>query len=242
MRDRVLPDPVATQLGGDLAGREDHDPVAEAFQLPDVGRHDDHPGARVSHLPEDAVDLGPGADVDSRGRLVRQQQRDALVEQRPGQQDLLLVTPGQAQHVGVDRGGLDGQAVPLRLDGPGLGALVHHPPAAELAERGDHRVLPDRQCPEEALAEPVRGQVHHARLQRGVRLAWLERHAAQVRPAGRGPQPRQRAQEFALPVAHDAGQPDDLARRGGQRDVVEGPGGKVLHGQHRGITRPGAGA
>ena len=39
---------LAAQFGDDLAGGEDHDPVAEPFQLPDVGGHDDHGGAPAS--------------------------------------------------------------------------------------------------------------------------------------------------------------------------------------------------
>ena len=74
VRDGVLPDLVAAQLGDDVAGGEDRDPVAEAFQLPDVGGHDDHRGAGVGHLAQDAVDLGPRADVDALGRLLGQQQ------------------------------------------------------------------------------------------------------------------------------------------------------------------------
>ena len=77
--------------------------------------------------------------------------------------------------------------------------------------------------------------------QRGVRAARLERHAAQVSAAGRAAQPGQRAEELALPIAHDPGQPDDLPGRRGQRDVVESAGGKVPHGQHRGLRRPGGG-
>ena len=115
---------LAAEFGHHLAGGEDHDPVAEPFQLPGIGGHDDHAGACVGGLAQDAVDLGPGADVDALGRLLGEQQRGPLVEQRPGQQHLLLVAAGQAEHVGVDGRRLDGQVLALRFDGAGLGSLA----------------------------------------------------------------------------------------------------------------------
>ena len=236
MRDGVLADLLAAEFGHHLTGGEDGDPVTEPVKLPQVGGHDDDAGARIGDLAEDAVDLGPGAHVDALRRLLGEHQRGLLVQQRPGQQYLLLVAAGQAEHVGVDGRRLDGQVLPLRLHGPGLGARPHHAPAAELPERRDQGVLPYRQRPEQALAEPVSGQVHHARVQRRVGTARLERHPAQLGPAGRVPQPGQGAEELGLPVAHDAGQPDDLPGGGGQRHVVEGAVREVLDGQH-GVAR-----
>ena len=103
MRDRILPDLVTTQFGDHMAGGEDGNPVAEAFQLPDVRGHDDHRSTGLGHLPENAVDLGPRTDVHALGRLLCQQQDGPLVQQRSGQQDFLLVAAGQAEHVSFDR-------------------------------------------------------------------------------------------------------------------------------------------
>jgi hypothetical protein len=238
VRDGVLGDLLAAEFGHHLAGGEDQHPVAEPFQLPGIGGDDDHAGPSVGGLAQDAVDLGPGADVDALGRLLGQQQRRLLVQQRPGQQHLLLVAAGQAEHIGFNGRCLDRQVLALGLGGPGLGARPDDPPAAELAERGDHGVLPHRERAEQALAEPVGGQVDHARIQRGGRTVCLERRPAQYGPAGRVLEPGQGAQELGLAVADDAGQADDLPGVRGQRHVVEGPVGQVLDDQ-RGIVSDG---
>ena len=232
-RDGVFPDLSAAQFGDDVPGGEDRHPVAQALQFPDVGGDDDHRGARVGDLAQDAVDLRPRADVDPLGGLLGQQQPHLLVEQGAGQQDLLLVAAGQAQHVGLGRRRPDGQLLPLLVHGAGLGAQVGHAPAAELAERGDQRVLPDRQRPEQALGEPVGRQVHHPGAQRRLRVTRPQRRPVQLRPPARVAEAGQRAQEVRLPVPHDSGQAHDLPGLGGQGDVVEGPGGQPGDGERR---------
>ena len=225
VRDRVFLDLLAAQFGDHVAGREDDDPVAQAGQLADVGRgHDDHAGAAVGDLAQDPVDLGAGADVDALGGFLGQQQAGVLVQQRPGQQDLLLVAAGQAEDVGVDRGGLDRQAVALGFDGAVLGAAVHDAAAAELPERRDDGVLADGQSAEQALVQPVRREVDGARLERGLRPGGLELWCRAARRCRWRDQAGHRAQELALAVADDAGHADDLAPGDGQGDVAEGRG------------------
>ena len=87
---RVVPD----ELGHAVAAREHDDAVAEALQLERVGRSDDDGHSAGRDGAEDAIDLRPGADVDSLGRLVGDEDR-RFGQQRAGHDDLLLVAARQ---------------------------------------------------------------------------------------------------------------------------------------------------
>ena len=89
-----LVDLAARDLAGEPAPVEDEDAVAEADQLRQFGRAEEHDAAVRRHLADQAVDLALGADVDAAGRIVEQE--DLGPDLQPlADDDLLLVAAGE---------------------------------------------------------------------------------------------------------------------------------------------------
>ena len=99
--DALLAEVGALDLAGDLPVGEDHDAVADAEQLGQVGGDDDDALALRRQLPEQRVDFVLGADVDAARRLVEDQHL-GLAEEPLGEDDLLLVAAGEIAHPLVD--------------------------------------------------------------------------------------------------------------------------------------------
>ena len=119
----------------------------------------------------------------------------------------------------------DGVLTPIRsicaLDERALAGAAHEAALGDLAERQQRHVLAHREREHHALAMAVAGKVDDARAAHPARAAGAQRAAQQRQLPARRDHPGERAQERALPVALDAGEPHDLARLDVERDVVE---------------------
>ena len=112
---------VALERGDRLAARHHDHAVAQSLELHGVARGDDDRDAARGDLAEDAVDLGPRADVDALRRLVGDEDR-RLGEHRARHHDLLLVAAGERRDRSLERRRLDRQLGQLALDGVDLAA------------------------------------------------------------------------------------------------------------------------
>ena len=119
----------------DHAAAEHHErAVASQLDLGQLGREEEHGGARRGQLTQDAIDLFLGADVDA-ACGVETEERHKTGGQPPRDRDLLLVASGQSHHAGPgSRVYL--QPVGCRLHTLALGSCVDQPPALELVDHG----------------------------------------------------------------------------------------------------------
>ena len=95
---------VPVELLDDAALPAHQDAVGELQDLRQVGRDHHHREAVVGEPVDELVDLGDGADVDAARRLVEDDEL-RLLDQRLGDDDLLLVAAGELDdaRIGVDR-------------------------------------------------------------------------------------------------------------------------------------------
>ena len=88
------------------------DAVADVDQFLGVGRGEQDRVPPLAEIRPDALDLAPRADVDAARRVDHDQ--DASVGGQPaGDLHLLLVAAGKRPHLGIDRRGLDLEAIDL---------------------------------------------------------------------------------------------------------------------------------
>ena len=166
--------------------------------------------ARAQHL----VELEARAGVDAARRLVGQQDV-GLGEQRAREQHLLLVAARERRDRRLDarRAHVELLDLVARRARPRARALHDARARRRVGSASSEVFSRTRERQEQALGVPVARQVDDARALRAARVA--ERHRLAARActlALRGQQTGERAQELALPVALDAGEPDDLAR------------------------------
>src|SRR3954451_19912993 len=95
----------AVDLGDVMAVAQYGDAVADARDLIEFGRDEQHGHAVGGQIAYEFLDLGLGADIDAAGGLVEDEQR-RLGDQPAGQQHLLLVAAAEV---------LDGR---VRISGP----------------------------------------------------------------------------------------------------------------------------
>ena len=88
--DRVAGGVGPVELADELAAVEHADAVGEREDLVELGRHEQHGGARVAHLDDAAVDELDRADVEAARRLRDEQQLEVAGE-LAGDDHLLLV-------------------------------------------------------------------------------------------------------------------------------------------------------
>ncbi len=116
--DGFLVDVVVAHLALEVALAHHDHAVGHAHHLGELGRDDQHGGAALREVVDDAVDLGFRADVDAAGRLVEDQHHRARLQQAR-QQALLLVAARQRAHRDLGPGdadlhGRDGVAAALQ--------------------------------------------------------------------------------------------------------------------------------
>ncbi len=146
---------VPVDLGDDLAVAHDEDARADADELLELRRDDEHaePGRR--EVADDPVDLGLRRDVDAARRLV-EQQHAAFVEQPAREHDLLLVSARQQANDAV---GIVGHGVQRPELLARAGALLPHVEqhAREATEVRDRHVLRLAPVEDESLRLAVLG-------------------------------------------------------------------------------------
>ena len=98
---------LALDLRDDLALAHHEDAGADAHELLELGRHDQHADARLGEVGDHPVELGLGRHVHAARRLV-EQQHPAVAQQPAREHDLLLVP---AREVADDPVGVVGHGV-----------------------------------------------------------------------------------------------------------------------------------
>ena len=217
-------DVLAGQGRRDAAARHHHHLIAQALQLRSVGGIDDDRRAGARDLAQDAVDLEARADVDALRRFVRHDEA-GLAQQRPRHHHLLLVAARKRQDRRFEACGLDRQRVEGRRDLPHLLASVEDAVGREFVERGEGRVLAHRQAAGETLDMPVGG--HEGGFFQ--KLRGIEPASLQPDRAARRLEAGERAHEFGLPIAGDAGNAHDLGPRRLEADAGEFVAAERLH-------------
>src|SRR5262244_3571753 len=119
----LLAEAAAVEEATDGTFAHDGDSIADADDLLHVaGDHQDRDAA-VRQRAHQLVDLALGADVDTAGRLVEDD--DARLHGKPlGEDHLLLVAAGKRRDLVGDRRRLDGEPASLPLGGVGLGGSL----------------------------------------------------------------------------------------------------------------------
>ena len=175
---------------GVAAGHHDH-AVAQSLELLRVTRTDDYRHATTGDLPQDAVDLGAGADVDALCRLVRNEER-RLGEHRARHHDLLLVSAGERGNRRLEGRRLDGKLGQLALDHGHLAPSAHDRADLQPIERRQRGVLAHVQVDHQPFGQPVgrhvRGALEQARCDSSL-PGHIDRSGGLVAP-GEGAQER----------------------------------------------------
>lgn len=96
MAEHLLGNPVPIDLvavcaGRDPAAAQDDHPVGQIEQFVSVGACDEDSASATSRVPDLAMDLGAGADIDPLGWLVQQEELGLSGE--PSRHDHLLLIP-----------------------------------------------------------------------------------------------------------------------------------------------------
>ena len=222
---------VALERGDGLAARHHDHAVAEALELKGVARGDHDRHAARGDLAEDAVDLGPRADVDALRRLVGDED-GRLGQHRARHHDLLLVAAGERRDRSLERRRPDRQLDELVLDRVDLAAPADEGTGREPVERRERGVLADVQIDHQALGQAIGrhvGGVLHQRTPRESLAVDLDR-------SGRRGAPGERTQQGRLAVADHACDAHDLALPGSERDVVEALPAQSLDPQQRSLA------
>ena len=98
---RLLVGVDARQRADDAAVADDVDHVGQLEQFGEIGTHHEHGCAVVGQLPDQAVDLDLGADIDPTRRLV-EDDHVGLTAEPLGQHDLLLVAAAEVARIAPD--------------------------------------------------------------------------------------------------------------------------------------------
>ena len=170
-----------------------------------VGGQDDRQPVAVQ-VAEEVEDLVAGPEIDTRGRLVHQQQLRST-EQCPGDEHSLLLASGQLANVPVGKRG-DLETLQDRVDLGPLAAAAPRPHASAGAGHEDALADRHREVPVDGL--DLR-DVADAQAGRSVDGAGARPYGAQERP-----------QQGRLPRPRGADDPGELTFGDAQVDVDEG--------------------
>ena len=224
-----VPDRVARGLGprddADHPAAVQHaDPVGEGEDLVELGRHQQHGRPGVAHLDDATVDELDRPDVEPAGGLGDDEQ-PGLARQLAGDDDLLLVAPGQRGDRGVDA--RRAHVVALHQLGRllvDLAGLADEPAGERLVAVGvEHQVVGHRERLDDTVLVAILGNVPDAHLVdlpgAGVgEVDAVERHLA----VDLGPHAGDRLDQLALAVALDPRHPEDLTRAHLEGQVGDG--------------------
>ena len=195
-------------------------PMGQAEDLLDLVRDEQDRHAVGGQADQHLVDVALRADVDAAGRLVGDE-HPGLDEQRPGEEQLLLVAAGQrpGRRLEQRRSGhpLEGVA-----DLRPLGPAADEPEPLEAPQAGQADVLADRAAQDQPVVlarlgdqrDAGRRSTRPGRPGRAAPATWTP-------PGGRRRRAVDRAGQLGSAGADEPGQPDDLAGPEGQRGVLD---------------------
>ena len=151
-------------------------------------------------------------------------------QERPADEDLLLVAAREAGHERLDGRRAHAERGDAFLGQRGLRPAVHDAETRQPPECQERDVLAHRQRQQEALAVAVAGQVHDARIEGARRVPQAQRSAFQVdAPERSGVMPARARRKRSLAVALDARQAHDLPGMDPQVHVAEPIPGEAGH-------------
>src|SRR6267143_3486070 len=191
----------------------DVDAVTDPEQLRHFRRDHDDRLAGVGELVDDAIDLVLGADVDTAGRFVQDQ--DFRIGEQPFRQHhFLLIAAGQVAGSLINIGAADAHAIAIIARHPQLPDIVDDPAGRDAAEIGKRDVLAHVVGEQEAELLAVFGDVGKAGVDgaadgREVDLAAVQGSAAGNLAAPGAADPAHG--ELGAAGAHQPGDADVLA-------------------------------
>lgn len=222
--DTVLGPMAALEFGGEAAGGEDGDAVAEHHEFVEVGGDDEHGFALGGEVGEEAVDFEASADVDAAGGFVEDEDI-AIAEEPAGYDDLLLVAAAEFDDALVGGVAADLEALDPMVQGTGFGAAAD--PAGgmgEAGEGGDGEIFADTEGEEEAVGFAVFGEQGDAVADGFAGGAdWggggtaVEEELAGVEAVGA----EDGAHGFGAAGAHETGEPEDFAAVRVEVDIAD---------------------
>src|SRR6478736_4154873 len=192
------------ERGDQPAGAHHRDAVAQADQLHQFGRDDDHGQPLAGQSLDQEIDVALGADVNATRRLVEHHHL-RLRLQHLGQRQLLLVAAGQRGGTGVEVAGADA----VVLHGPGQrGAFgVGLEPGLGIAfQRHQREVLAQAQVDVQALALAVLAQVGQAMAGGVARIAEVAHMAPDLDRAAARAQAQHALEQLGAAGADQAGE------------------------------------
>src|SRR5579883_860070 len=219
--DAVLGGIGAVDDAGKAAGVEYGDAVGHAEDFGELGGNHEDRDAFLGEVNHQTVDLGFGADVDALGWFVEDQDGGANGEPAR-ERDLLLVAAGERAGIGVERRGLDPEALDEAAGHIALAGGVDEAVARDGAEAGECGVPGDRHFEDHAVAAAVLGKVGDAEPDRVGGFGDADRRAAQ-QDGGGGirADAEQCFGEFGAARADQAGHAENFARPQRERDAAE---------------------
>jgi hypothetical protein len=188
-----------------------------------VRRDQQHAGAALAQVADEAVDGDARADVDAHGRLVEDEQLHRR-DQPLGEQDLLLIAAGQPLEIVLDVARLQIEAVG---DIANLAALAAAVEEAETGERSRSKprqrdVLANAAHHHQPFLAPVGRQIEGAEVEHPARRASGDVAAIKHNAAGGEPlQAEAGAPDHRLAAADQSGEPDDFAGADGERKAAD---------------------
>src|SRR5467141_587004 len=201
----------------------DADAVTDPEQLRHFRRDHDNGLAGIGKLVDDAIDLVLGADVDTAGRFVQNQ--DFRIGEQPFRQHhLLLIAAGQVAGSLIDIGATDAHAVAIIVRHPQLLDVVDDAAGRDTAEIGKRDVLAHVVGEQEAELLAVFGDVGKAGVDGAADGREVDLAAVQGSAAGNLAAPGAAEQahgEFGAPGAHQPGDADDLAAADMEVDILD---------------------
>ena len=211
------------ELADEGASVHDTDAVADPEQLRHFRRYHNDGLAGIGQVVDDAVNLIFGADVDTTGRLV--QDEDVRIGEQPFRQHhLLLVAARQVPGGLIDVGTADPHAVAVIAGDPQLLDVVDDAAGCDTVEVGKRDVLADVVGQQQAELLAVLGDIGKAGVDgpaygRKIDLASVQ-HGAAGDPAAPGTA-EQAHGKLGTPGAHQACDADDLAAADVKVDILD---------------------
>src|SRR6266404_6126373 len=213
----------ALELADKNAPVHDADAVTDPEQFRHFRRDHDDSLAGIGEFVDDAIDLVLGADVDTAGRFIENQ--DFRIGKQPFRQHyLLLVAAGQVAGCLIDVGAADAHAVAIIARHLQLLDIIDDAADRNTVEIGQRDVLADIVGEQEAELLAVLGDIGKTGVDGAADGREVDFAAVQYGAAGDLAAPGTAEQahgEFGTPGAHQACDADDLAAANMEVDIPD---------------------
>src|SRR4051812_13732281 len=211
------------ELADKDAGVHDADAITDPQQFRHFRRDHDDGLSGIGQFIDDAIDLVFGANIDTAGRFVQDQ--DFRIGEQPFRQyDLLLIAAGQAAACLIDIGAADVHAAPIIARHLQLLDIVDDEACRDPAKIGKRDVLADIVGEQEAELLAVLGDVGKTGVDGAADGRKVEFAAVQRGAAGDLAAPcaaEQAHGEFGTPGAHQPGDTDNFAAANMEVDILD---------------------